>query len=221
MTVTLTDRPIETVRSEVIDQLIMNYSHGELSYEAFERRLDQAMEVAVHQNLVDLTTDLPLTVDKAFVESKKQDLAPNYFTGEAEEVDNIVNVFSGSTREGIWRVAKEIRCFSLFSGTKIDFTDAQFSQVAVKVKIFSIFSGDIIYVPENVNVVSKVFCIFSGIDHTGSSQINSPTVNQIMVNRPTIILEGFSIFSGVSIKVKRSLKERFVSMADSLKNMFS
>lgn len=221
MTVTLADRPIDTVRSEIIDQLIMNYSHGELSYEAFERRLDQAMELANHQALVDLVSDLPLSVDKAFVESKKQDLAPNYIAGEAEELDYMVNIFSGSTRGGAWKVAKEIRCFSLFSGTDIDFTDAQFSQDLVRIKIFSMFSGDTIYVPENVNVVSKAFCIFGGIDNLAPSQSNARTINQKGVNQPTIIIEGLSIFSGVSIKIRRSMKERFVELADSLKSMFS
>lgn len=221
MTVTLADRPIDTVRSEIIDQLIMNYSHGELSYEAFERRLDQAMELANHQALVDLVSDLPLSVDKAFVESKKQDLAPNYIAGEAEELDYMVNIFSGSTRGGAWKVAKEIRCFSLFSGTDIDFTEAQFSQEVVRIKIFSMFSGDTIYVPENVNVVSKAFCIFGGIDNLAPSQSNARTINQKGVNQPTIIIEGLSIFSGVSIKIRRSMKERFVELADSLKSMFS
>ena len=31
------DRPLEKVREETIDQLVMNYGHGELSSEAFER----------------------------------------------------------------------------------------------------------------------------------------------------------------------------------------
>ncbi|KGJ95162.1 LiaF domain-containing protein [Colwellia psychrerythraea] len=221
MSVTLEDRPIETVRSEVIDQLIMNYSHGEISFEAFERRLDQAMELANHQDLVELTNDLSLAVDKAFVESKKQDLSPNYVAGEAEELDYMVNVFSGSTRGGVWKVAKETRYFSVFSGTDIDFTDAQFSQEVVRIKIFSLFSGDTIYVPENINVISKAFCIFGSIDNLAPSQTRSSLVNKNSANRPTIIIEGFAIFSGVSIKVKRSMKERFVGLADSLKNMFS
>jgi hypothetical protein len=221
MTVTLKDRPLETVRSEVIDQLIMNYSHGELSYEAFERRLDQAMELVNHQDLVDLTTDLPLAVDKAFVESKKQDLAPNYVGGETEELDYMVNIFSGSTRGGVWRVARETRYLSIFSGTDIDFTDAQFSQEVVRIKMFSLFSGDTIYVPENVNVISKAFCIFGGIDNIAPNQSRSSSANLNSFNKPTIIIEGLCIFSGVSIKVKRSMKERFVELADSLKNIFS
>ena len=36
MTVKLEDRPIENVREEVVDQLTMNYGHGELSLEAFD-----------------------------------------------------------------------------------------------------------------------------------------------------------------------------------------
>ncbi|GAW97115.1 MULTISPECIES: LiaF domain-containing protein [Colwellia] len=219
MSVNLEDRPIETVRSEVIDQLIMNYSHGEISYEAFDRRLDQAMELANHQALVELTSDLPLAVDKAFVESKKQDLAPNFVAGEAEEVDTMINIFSSSNRGGAFRVANEIRYFSLFSSTEIDFTDAVFSQQEVRIKMFSLFSSDTIYVPENINVAAKAFCIFASIDNSapnnGVSQVRSTTPT------PTIIIEGFSIFSSVNIDLKRSMKEKFIKMADSFKKMFS
>ncbi|WP_019029856.1 LiaF domain-containing protein [Colwellia piezophila] len=217
MTVTLADRPIETVRSEVIDQLIMNYSHGEISYEAFERRLDQAMELANHQALVELTNDLPLAVDKAFVESKKQDLAPNYVAGEAEEVDTMVNIFSSSNRGGAFKVAKQIRYFSLFSSTEIDFTDAIFSQQEVRIIMFSLFSSDTIYVPENINVASKAFCIFASIDNSAPNNVAS----HVSATTPTIIIEGFSIFSSVDIDLKRTMKEKFVKMADSFKKMFS
>ena len=48
MSVVLEDRPIEQVREEVIDNLIYNYSHGVISAEAFERRLDKAMSTQVH-----------------------------------------------------------------------------------------------------------------------------------------------------------------------------
>ncbi len=221
MAVILEDRPIETVRSEVIDQLIMNYSHAELSYEAFERRLDQAMELQSHKDLVKLVEDLPLAVDKAFVEGKKQGLAPNFVPGEAEDVDYMVNIFSGSHRSGMWQVAKEIRCFSLFSGTDIDFTDAKFSQSEVRVKVFSLFSGTDIFVPENVSIVSKAFCIFGGIDNHLSS--HSPKGLDIAnaTNRPTIIIEGLAIFSGIDITIKRSMKEKLVSLADSLKQLFT
>lgn len=215
MSVVLEDRPTESVRSEIIDQLIMNYSHGELSYEAFERRLDKAMELQCNKSLAELAIDLPLTVDRAFVESKKQDLAPNIISGDTEDVEHIINVFSGNTRSGAWTLPKEIRAFSLFSGCDIDLTDAIFTQRELRIKVFSLFSGSNIYIPENVNVVSKAFCIFGGIDYQTAAPINPHIVP------PTIIIEGVCIFSGVDIKVKRTIKEKFVEMANNFKKLFS
>ena len=127
----------------------------------------------------------------------------------------MINVFSGNTRSGAWTVPKEIRSFSLFSGCDIDLTDAQFTQTELRIKVFSLFSGSNIYIPENVNVVSKAFCIFGGIDYQTVTQVNPYVVT------PTIIIEGLCIFSGIDIKVKRTIKERFVEMADSLKKLFS
>ncbi len=213
MSVKTEDRPIEVFRTEVIDQLIMNYSHNKLSYEAFERRLDSAMECKTNKELAELAHDLPLKVDKAYAESKEQDLGVNFVPGETEKHDTIVNIFSGSTRSGAWKVAKEINCFSLFSGSDIDFTEAQFTHPVVKVKIFSLFSGDDILVPHNVNVITKVFCVFAGIDNLAP--------NKSSANAPTIIIEGIAIFSGLDIKIKRTLKEKWVDFAEGMKKLFS
>ena len=78
MPVILEDRPIKKVREEVIDQLIFNYSHGEISNEAFERRLDQAMASQVHQEIVDLVADLELKADAGYSEQKDTQFNVNY-----------------------------------------------------------------------------------------------------------------------------------------------
>jgi len=213
MSVNIEDRPLEVVREEVVDQLIMNYSHGELSYTAFERRLDQAMECQSTVELKKLTEDLKLTIDKSYVDSKKQEMGINFTVGETEESDSIVNIFSGSERSGAWKVAKKIYSLSVFSGSDIDFTEAQFTHPVVNVKIFSLFSGNNIYVPENINIVTKAFCIFGAIDNKAPSNADR--------HAPTIIIEGFALFSGIDIKVRRTLKEHFVNFADNLKKMFS
>jgi len=212
MPVAIEDRPIEQVREEVIDKLIMNYSHGLLSYEAFERRLDIAMESQDNKEIFALAEDLDLEVDKGFVNSKRSDFFGNYEVGDTEEVDYLINIFSGSSRSGQWQVAKELRVFSVFSGSDIDFTDAKFTHPTVKIKLFSLFSGDDIYIPENVNLVSKAFCIFGAVDNSVPSSQS--------VNAPTIIVEGISIFSGIDIKVKRTIKEKFIEFADSMRKMF-
>ena len=58
MPVSFQDKPIELLREEVIDQLIMNYGHGQISLQAFEQ-VDQAYELNDHQ-LHALTEDLVL-----------------------------------------------------------------------------------------------------------------------------------------------------------------
>ena len=78
--------------------------------------------------------------------------------------------------------------------------------------MISVFAGTTIYVPENVNVSSKAFCIFAGMDN------NAPSTNDR--SNPTVIVEGIAVFSGIDIKVRRTIKERFIEFADGLKRLF-
>ncbi|MCH2057459.1 MAG: cell wall-active antibiotics response protein [Thalassotalea sp.] len=213
MSVAMKDRPTQAVRDEVIDQLIMNYSHGELSYEAFERRLDIAMESQDNEEIAKQAEDLKLNVDESYVESKKHNMAFNFEPSSEQGTDSVVSVFGGNKRSGAWKVAGELKVLSAFSGTEIDFTNATFTKKVTTVKVFSLFSGNDIFVPENVNIVSKVFCIFGGVDNDSQTSAT--------IDAPTLVIEGFAIFSGVDISIKQSLKERFVAFADGLKRMFN
>lgn len=212
MPVITEDRPIEKVREEVIDQLTMNYSHGEISLEAFERRLDQAMETDDNNQLLKLTEDLELKVDQQYIEQKQQELGSDPDMGEAKDLEYIVQIFSGSDRTGAWNVPKEIRMFSLFSGSDVDLSEAHFSHKTLRIKMFSLFSGTDIYVPEDIKVVSNTFCIFGGVDNKAPSMA-SP-------NAPTVIIEGVAIFSGIDISFKQSFKEKLMNFAEGIKKLF-
>ncbi|MFT4938639.1 MAG: hypothetical protein ACI88A_001668 [Paraglaciecola sp.] len=211
MPVILEDRPIQAVRDEVIDQLIYNYSHGVISSEAFERRLDIAMASKTHQEIVDLVADLELNTDTSYSEQKDSQFNVNYGAENFDKIETIVNVLGGANRGGQWAVPKEIRIFTLFGGADIDFTDAIFQSPNVTVKLFCIFGGENIYIPENVNVVCKAFCILGGIDNKAPSIANRQA--------PTITIEGLVLFGGVDISVKRTIKEKFVAFANKLKTM--
>ena len=207
------DRPIDTLREEITDQLVMNYSHGELSLEAFERRLDEAMATTDHDVLLELVADLDLKVDQQFTDNKNDQLGINYVPGNTEDVEQIIQIFSGNGRSGNWRLPKQIQIYSMFSGCEIDLTDAEFSQPEVHIQIFSMFSGESIYVPEGVNVKSNVFSIFAGVDNS--------VMSSSIPGAPTIIIEGVSLFSGINIEVKRTMKEKFVEFADKFKSLLS
>jgi hypothetical protein len=212
MSVTLEDRPIEQVRQEVIDILIYNYSHGVISSEAFERRLDQAMASNDHQTVNQLIVDLEQQVTPEFSAQKERKFDINYAPGNNDETDTIVNILGGSNRSGQWTVPKEIRVLTIFGGADIDFSDAIFTTPNVTIKILCLFGGDNIYVPENVNVVSKAFCILGGIDNT------APSISSRQA--PTITVEGLVLFGGLDIKIKRTIKEKFVAFANQMKSMF-
>src|SRR4029079_6383768 len=50
-------RPLNAVHEYTITRLIVNYGHGKLSLEAFERRLDEALDAKSADALVALTND--------------------------------------------------------------------------------------------------------------------------------------------------------------------
>lgn len=213
MAVKLEDRPIEQVREEVIDTLIYNYSHGVISNEAFERRLDKAMNSQVHQEIFDLVADLDKEKDPEFTTQRERQFNINYGSTESEESDTIVNILGGSARSGQWTVPREIKILTIFGGSEIDFTDAIFTTPNVTIKILCLFGGNDIFVPENINVISKAFCILGGIDNTAPSIASRQA--------PTLTVEGLVMFGGLDIKIKTTIREKFVAFANQMKAMFN
>lgn len=213
MAVILEDRPIESLREEVIDTLIYNYSHGVISSEAFERRLDQAMASHIHQEIFDLTSDLEKTADPEFSSQKERRFSINYSAADNNETDTIINILGGSCRSGQWTVPQEIKIITLFGGADIDFTDAIFTTPNVTIKILCLFGGTDISVPEDINIISRAFCILGGIDNSAPSIATRQA--------PTLTIEGLVMFGGLDIKIKRTIKEKFVAFANQMKTMFS
>ena len=211
MPVNPNDKPIELLREETIDQITVNYSHGEISLDSFERRLDQAIDAKTHEELTSLTEDLDLKVDNSFKEQKRQKFNFRVNAHTTEDVDHIVNIFGGTERRGAWEVSNEIRMINIFGGTDIDFSEAIFSSKRTHIKVICLFGGADIFAPEGINVISKAMCIFGGIDNKIPST-RSPEA-------PVVVIEGFIMFGGMSIKLKRTFKERLRDFANSIKSV--
>ena len=210
--VKLEDRPIEQVREEVIDKLIYHYSHGVISAEAFERRLDKAMASQNHQEIADLASDLTMQVDGDYTREKEKKLNINYSAGDVPDNETVINIMGGSDRSGRWKVPAEIRVLNIMGGSDIDFTDAEFTTPNVTIKTLCIMGGIDIKVPENVNVVTKAFCLMGGLDNKAPSIADRQA--------PTITVEGFVLMGGVDIGLKRTIKEKFVELANQMKTLF-
>ncbi|GMM85286.1 hypothetical protein CWB73_18900 [Pseudoalteromonas phenolica] len=212
MSVVLEDRPIEQVREEVIDNLIYNYSHGVISAEAFERRLDKAMSTQVHAEIVALTADLTMQADEKYTAQKDASLNINYGQKSAGDKLDIKTVLGNSSRTGKWAVPKEINLLNVLGSTTLDFSDAVFEHQEVTVNVNCILGSEKILIPEGVNVICEAFCILGNVEN------KAPSIAPKQA--PTIKIKGKLWLGSVDVEIKRTIKEKFVSFANELKSLF-
>jgi len=213
MPVPAQDRPLNSVREETIDRLIVNYGHGKLSLEAFERRLDQALDAKSADALVALTSDLELQVDRQYAQQKRAEFGIRTEPApRARDTSWMIHIFGGGNRRGAWTVPKEIWMVNIFGGAEIDFSEARFTSPVTYIKMLTLFGGAQFYVNENINTQAHAICLFGGLDNRGPSNPD-PSV-------PTIIVEGLVLFGGVGIKIKRTLKERWLAFAEQFRGAF-
>jgi hypothetical protein len=216
MPVTPQDRPLDALREATVDQLIMNYGHGKLSREAFERRLDEALDTKSHDRLLELTEDLDLKADRQYTAQKKAELGIEVDTSggshSSDEADTIVNVFAGNNRRGAWDVPRSIRLINVFGGSELDFSDARLTSETTYITVFCLFGGVNIRVRDGMRAVSKALCVFGGVENRGGTTADP--------NAPLLVVDGFCMFGGVDIRVKKTPKQRLHEFADQLRTMF-
>jgi hypothetical protein len=213
MQVNAEDKALDALRTETIDRLIMNYGHGALSLQAFERRLDQAFDATEGEALEALTADLDLDVDSAYIERKKGELGLQSRRDD-KAVEHVINIASaGSERKGAWSVPKEVRVITIFGATDIDFSDAKFTSNETRVKLLCVFGAVDIFVREDVNTTIKTFCVFGAVDNQVPASEDRAATN--------LVVEGFVLFGAVDAKIRRTLKERLVQFAGGLRALFS
>jgi hypothetical protein len=209
------DRPLDALREETVDQLIMNYGHGHLSRDAFERRLDEALDTKSHERLLELTRDLELKADRAYTQQKKAELGIRVDTSAAarlDETEHMINILGGNTRKGAWDVPHAIRVINVLGGAELDFTDARFTAETTYITVFCLFGGVNIRVRDGMRTVSKAVCVFGGVDNRGGTTTDP--------NAPLLVIEGLALFGGVDIRVKKTPKQRFTEFAEQLRAMF-
>ncbi|RTR30651.1 LiaF domain-containing protein [Shewanella atlantica] len=212
MDVILEDRPIEQVREEVIDQLIVNYSHGVISAEAFERRLDDAMSSSSHREILELVADLSLKADTDYNNKKEHQFTPGYSNKTLDEELTLTSVLGNNERSGQWQVPKVINLRNILGESTLDFSDAIFQHQHVTIKLHCVLGGAVIYVPEGINVICKSYGIVSSIENRAPSLANRQA--------PVITIEGKVILGSLDVSIKRTIKEKFIEFANNLKSAF-
>lgn len=86
---------------------------------------------------------------------------------------------------------KGTSCYAIFGGVDINLKDINLKTDAV-VNCYAIFGGIDIFVPENVNIVTKSSSIFGGIENKSNNKSDS--------KNKTIYINATCIFGGIEVK---------------------
>lgn len=210
--VKIEDRPFDQVRQEAIDQLIMNYSHGIISAEAFERRLDVATDAKSHQELIDVVADLTLLPDNQYQQQRQQSFSPRYQSGNDTRNEKMLCVLSSNQQRGQWLVPAEIQITNVVGSVELDFSEAIFQHQHIVINVRNWLGSLTVLVPPQVNVVSNITNVVSSCDN----QVTSLGDRQA----PQIVIEGYSILGSLEVNLKRTMKEKFNDFANQCREMF-
>ncbi|MDO5498104.1 MAG: DUF1707 domain-containing protein [Propionibacteriaceae bacterium] len=183
-------------RDQVMTVLSSAYAEGRLTADEHDERLAAASSARTFDDLIPLTRDLvPLHAPiQTNVPARQPDPGvpipriDRHSTGDSE---NLVAIFGGSTRKGVWRARRNINSFALFGGSDLDFTEAIFENDVIEIKGFWMFGGLDVKIPEGVEVEDHVVGVFGGSDVKNTRPVPGG---------PKIILKGLALFGGCSVK---------------------
>jgi hypothetical protein len=169
-------------RERAVAQLQEACTQGRLTLEELTTRLEQALAATTYGELDEVTVDLP---------------SRPVFTGAPRRW--IVEIFGGGMYRGRWRVGREVRMVSIFAGTALDLREAVISEPGLTVRVFALFAGPKVVVPDHADVQLAGAAVF------GSHRLRVSTVP--IDGSPQIKVVAYTLFGDVLVrdKPRRSL----------------
>mgnify|MGYP005613625147 FL=1 len=169
-------------RIQVAQLLSEAAANGRLTLDQYEGRLAKTYSATNYEQLERLTYDLPEAIE--FRRGKVRP-APSTM---------LLAILSGFDRSGRWYVPGRMTTFTLFGGGVV-LRYAVFTSAAVGIHAYSIFGGQTIVVPPEVNVDIKGRGVMGGFDKAveGTGTPGAPKVS----------IKGFSLLGGVGIKRRK------------------
>ncbi|MFE3515051.1 DUF1707 domain-containing protein [Streptomyces sp. NPDC059166] len=185
-------RASDADRDRIADILREAMAEGRLTAEEHAERVDLVYRAKTVGELDPLIQDLPAAAGGARTSAAPFDAGADATTGPAE---NLVAVFSSSTRRGRWRVGGRTNAFALFGSVEIDLTEALFGQRLTVINATSIFGSVEVKVPENISLRG------SGTGVFGNFEVD--TLESTDPEAPVVVVNGYSVFGNVEAKPKR------------------
>jgi len=178
-------RVVDTDRIQVAHLLSDAAAQGRLPMSEYEDRLNRAYSAQTYAELSKLSDDLPYITTAPWEAGGECHPAPSTL---------LLAIMSGFERRGRWNVPQRLTSFSLFGGGVIDLRYADFTSPDVEIHSYSIFGGQTILLPPEVNVDVHGVGVMGAFDHLG--QRGTP-------GAPRVTIRGFSLWGRVGIKSKK------------------
>ena len=178
-------RAADTDRIQVAQLLTDAAAQGQLQLTEYEDRLTRAYAATTYDELDRLSADLP------GASSRGRSGGPVHPAPSTL----LLAIMSGFERRGRWNVPKRMTTFALFGGGVVDLRYADFTSPEVEIHSYSIFGGQTILVPPEVNVDLHGVGVMGTFDQTITG-LGSP-------GAPRVRIRGFSLWGSVGVKRKK------------------
>ncbi|KUI29066.1 hypothetical protein AU195_19735 [Mycobacterium sp. IS-1496] len=178
-------RAADTDRIQVAQLLTDAAAQGRLQMSEYESRLTKAYAAQTYDELASLSADLPgaMTTPRG--------------TGPCRPAPSTVllAIMSGFERRGRWNVPCRLTTLAFFGGGVVDLRYADFTAPEVDIRAYSVFGGQTILVPPEVNVDLRGVAVMGSFDHrvTGDGTPGAPCVR----------IGGFALWGSVAVKRKK------------------
>lgn len=178
-------RAADTDRIKMAQLLTEAAAQGRLGMTEYEDRLTRAYAAQTFDDLAVLSADLPGAVTSPSSAGPCRP-APSTL---------LLAIMSGYERRGRWNVPKRMTTVAFLGGGVVDMRYADFTCPEVDIRSYSIFGGQTILIPPEVNVDLGGVGVMGAFDRsiTGAGTPGAPHVR----------IRGFSLWGSVAVKRKK------------------
>ncbi|WP_405783055.1 DUF1707 domain-containing protein [Streptomyces sp. NBC_01378] len=194
-------RASDADRDRTADILREALAEGRLTAEEHAERIDGVYRAKTHAELEPLVRDLPgAHAQRRPAASSPAPSRPAMGAVPAVADENLVAVFSTSTRKGRWRVGRRTHAYAVFGNIEIDLSEAIFEYQQVVIKAVSVFGNVEVRVPENISLRG------SGGGVLGNFEVD--TLDSADPDAPVVYVDGIAVLGNIEAKPKRGKRLR-------------
>lgn len=202
---------LKRARQGVLDQLRNHFAFSTIDMTDYEMRVERVQSAETEAALSAVVADLPpigadgeLPEDHPLVNDanalvKVDDQLPALPPEKTKK--RYIAIFSGQTRDGVWRVPRENQIIACFGGVNLDLRRAELQDGITEISVAAFFGGAEITVPEDLPVEVDGVGIFGGFERRN---LTAPTGDE---TGPVLRIKGVAFFGGVTVKAKKRKKK--------------